>query len=138
MGDDRQRVGDVSLTDTRAPLDEGRRIEKRSVYLDKKNIHDNVQFVREPSPQNNATPDPSHAIVPQEKAWSDDLLDGLGADASVVRDFLAADLGTFNEDELRARVRAMKERLRLANQSLKNAEAENEKINPNEPWSDPT
>ena len=156
LGDNRQSAGEASITDTHASLDAGRHIEQRSVYLDKKNIRDNVQYVREqpldapaaasakalqPEPTNDTSDSAQETPQPQPQPqphWRDDIFEDLDSEAGMVREVLVGDLGAFNEDELRARVRAMKERLRQANQSLRNTEAENEKINPNGQWLDNT
>lgn len=98
------------------------------LYQEKKNIHANFQSVRE-SLQRAVAKLPAHArssstdefCAPENTGFSNPVShDDINFDDAHL--LLNGDLGVFDEDELRARVRKMQEKLTRVNQTLKDIE----------------
>lgn len=122
--DNRQLVPEKVIGNNFQSVGTGRSTRDRILYKEKKNIKENLQHLSETSahrasaslsaptpPDNHSNPLDLAAINLQEMSVDD---------MSVLLDEA---MNTFNEDELRARIRKMKEKLATANQTLKNIEA---------------
>lgn len=129
LQDNRQKLQTRNQTDNIQHMDQGA-LHDTVLFLEKKNIHANFQSVREslqravaklPLPQ----PSPTLADVSndsKDKSLSAPWPDQMNLDEAQV--LLNGAVGAFDEDELRARVRKMQEKLTRVNQTLKNIENE--------------
>jgi hypothetical protein len=98
------------------------------LFREKKNIGTNIQSVRDglprdaPSlPTHEASPDVDGILAALEAAQTMDVLsDEINLDDAKL--LLNGELGAFDEDELRVRVRKMQEKLTRVNQTLKDIE----------------
>jgi len=130
-----QMPGSNAIGDTRATFDGGRHIESRSVYLEKKNIQDNRQYVSHDAPDleppNLERPldiADGIALPSQGQAKGVEPVEHLAAEVDANDALLARELNDTDEAALRERIRAMKERLQRANQTLVQTEIENDKV----------
>ncbi len=126
--DNHQSTGAVPhLSDNIQPLDKVS-YKDNILFREKKNIGTNIQWVRDglprdaPSlPTHEASPDVDGILAALEAAQTVDVLsDDINLDDAQL--LLNGELGAFDEDELRARVRKMQEKLTRVNQTLKDIE----------------
>lgn len=105
----------------------------RFVYKEKKNISKNVQYITESTPARASANLPSSPVAdPASPIHLETVhLEQMSVDDMNV--LLDEAMNSFNEDELRARIRKMKERLASANQTLKEIEDQDAKDSSQEP-----
>jgi len=122
-----QHIGRHDITDnvqSNGPIESTR---DRVLYKEKKNIRKNVQHITESSPvrasANLLSPAPEVTTRPINLEAMN--LEHLSVDDMNV--LLDEAMKSFNEDELKARIRKMKERLASANQTLKEIEDQDAK-----------
>jgi hypothetical protein len=130
--DNHQNTGPAThFADNMQPLDQVS-YQDHIFYLEKKNIGTNIQSARgglqreAPNlPANETSSEAYEALAALEHAPSTDALsDEINLDDAQL--LLNGELGAFDEDELRARVRKMQEKLTRVNQTLKDIEHNNE------------
>ena len=111
-----------------------------NIYLEKKNIQDNRQYVSHDAPDleppNLERPlDIGDGIAPpsQGQAKGVEPVEHMAAEVDAIDALLARELSDTDEAALRERIRAMRERLLRANQTLVQTEIENEKLGLDKP-----
>jgi hypothetical protein len=126
--DNRQSIGPIPhFSDNIQPLDKVS-YKDNILFREKKNTGTNIQSVRDGLPRDApsllihaASPDVDGILAALEAAQTTDVLnDEINLDDAQL--LLNGELGAFDEDELRARVRKMQEKLTRVNQTLKDIE----------------
>jgi hypothetical protein len=126
--DNRQKISNSEIPDNYQDVGPADKLTSNYLYKEKKNIQNNLQHVSD-TPDSRSSPtfppvDDAHeasSLIASEKSISE-------MTEAEARQILAGDLGEFDEDELRAKVRQMREKLSKANRTLIDVEKKNERL----------